>query len=56
MFTTKLALDAQVTEELAGWWYRERRIQTMQVIGLVAAVAVDQRGFVVVLTHTASFT
>ena len=52
----ELALDAKVTEELSGRRDRERRIQTMQMVGLVAAVAVDQGGFVVVLTLTTSLT
>ena len=56
MFTTKLALDAEVAKELARWRHGERRIQTMQVVGLVAAVAVDQGSFVVVLTHATSLT
>ena len=55
MSTTKLALDAQVAKELARRWHRERRIQTMEVVGLVAAVAVDQGSFVVLFTLTASF-
>ncbi len=56
MSTTKLALDAQVAKELARRRDRERRIQTVEMVGLVAAVAVDQGSFVILLTLTTSLT
>ena len=55
MSATKLALHTEITKELARRRDRERRIQTMEVVGLVAAVAVDQGSFVVLFTLTASF-
>ena len=56
MFPAKLTFHTKVTKKLARRRRLQRRIETVQMISLVAAVAVDQRNLIITFADAARFT